>query len=203
MSEKNATQLVLGVPNIYSLAMTSTQHAAPVLREHVRLAACLLHTLPAASGSIEMCHGERYLVAHRRHDAFLTPCELRTGLLQPVVPGVPHLAGMVRSIELVGGAVDAGGGLYRPSHPSGCDEWWFATTLDPARITSAAADCPASIDHRDVSVRVSADVELGVSAVCLSAERAMDVRVGDIARWLHGRCVVDELIEPLCASRAV
>ncbi len=183
--------------------MMSPHHAAPVLSERVRLAACLLHAVPAACGSIEMCHGERYLVAHHRHDAFLTPCELRTGLLQPVVPGVPHLAGMVRSIELVGGAVDAGGGLYRPSHPSGSDERWFVTTLDPERITSADADCPDSIDHSDVGVRVSADVELGVSAVCVSVERVIDPRVDDVARWLHGRCLVDELIEPLCASRAV
>jgi hypothetical protein len=183
--------------------MMSPHPAAPVLTERTRLAACLLHALPAAVGVIEMRHGERYLVAHHRHDALLTPCELRTSLLQPVVAGVPHLAGMVRSIELVGGAVDAGGGLYRPSHPSCVDERWFVTSLDPDRVTSTAADCPDSIDHRDVSVRVSADVELGASAVCVHGDPATSAQVDDVARWLHRRCLVDELIEPLCTSRAV
>jgi hypothetical protein len=173
------------------------------MTERIRLAVCLLHAVPGTWGTIELCRGERLLVAHHRHDALLTPCALRSGLLQPVVPGVPHLADVLRSIEFVGGAVDVGGGLYRRSHPSATEERWFVTTLDPERITGIAADCPDSIDHSDVDVRVGADVELGASAVCISARGQIGTRFDDLARWFHRRCLVDELIETLRATRTV
>lgn len=173
----------------------------PPLPERTRLAACLLHSIPGVSGSVEVCHGARYLVAHHRPDATLTPCELRAGLLQPCVPGVPHLGGMVRSIELTGGAVDLGGGLYRHAHPS-VDERWFVTVLDADVVTRTAAECPESLDQRSLSVRVRADLDLAVCAVCVSADQPVGERLDDVARWLLDRCLVDELIEPARTSPA-
>jgi hypothetical protein len=179
-----------------------SQPAAPALTDRIRLAACLLHAVPGACGALEMSDGERTLVAHHRLDAVMTPCELRAGLLEPSMPGVPHLAGMIRSIEVVAGADDIGGGLYRRSHPSITHERWFVTTLGASSITTIATDCPDSIDHREVSVRVCSDIELGASAVCISAARPIGSRFDDVARWLHRRCLVEELVEPLITSPA-
>lgn len=183
--------------------MTQLLSPGPEISAHIRLASCLLHTLPGATGSIEMCHGRQYLVAHHRHDAVLTPCELRARLLQGAVPGLPHLAGMVRSIELIGGAVDIGGGLYRRTHPAAAEERWFVTALSADEIIGIARDCPERIDHRDLSVRVSADVDLGVCAVCITPASSATSQLDEVARWLHGRCIVDELVEPISASQSI
>jgi hypothetical protein len=99
-------------------------------------------------------------VAHHRNDAALTPCQLRSALLEPVTPGVAHLADVITAIELVGGLVDVGGGLYQCGHPAGPDQRWFVSTLSADTIRTIAREGPSGIDHSDISVRVAADLDV-------------------------------------------
>jgi hypothetical protein len=179
--------------------MFPTRRPTTTLSQPLRLATCLLHTIPGAIGRLEIDGGDAHLVAHHRSDAPLTPCQLRSAMLEPIVDGIPRLADIVGAIELIGGAVDVGGGLFQRSHPAHADERWFATTLHPDHVISIARLCPSSIDHVDVSVRVSADVELGACAVCVSADPSVGIRLDALASWLHTRCLVDELIAGLDA----
>ena len=170
----------------------------PNVRSRLALGACFLHAVPGAIGGIETSDGERFVVAHRS-DALLTPCQLRAGLLEPPRPGVPHLSEIIRSVDVTGGVVDIGAGLYQRSHPAAPDERWFATTLHPDRIMHIARDCPTDLDHAAVAVDIKADAELGASAVLLRADR-IGVRLDAVACWLHGRCLVDELIDQAGAA---
>jgi hypothetical protein len=123
----------------------------PHVRSRLALGACFLHAVPGAIGGIETSDGERFVVAHRS-DALLTPCQLRAGLLEPPRPGVPHLSEIIRSVDVTGGVVDIGAGLYQRSHPAAPDERWFTTTLHPDRIMHIARDCPTDLDHAAVAV---------------------------------------------------
>ncbi len=173
--------------------MASPQRTGHVLSERILLATCFVHTVPRVAATIETFNGERFLVAEERSDAILTPCQLRSALLQPMTPGVPHLSAVVRSIEVVSGVVELGGGLYQRCHPSAADERWFVTTLELERILELADEVPATIDHADVSVRVIADTDLGACAVCLSADASVGLRLDELASWLNASCLVDEL----------
>ena len=62
-----------------------------------------------------------------------------------------------------------------------------------------ARDCPTDLDHAAVAVDIKADAELGASAVLLRADR-IGVRLDAVACWLHGRCLVDELIDQAGAA---
>lgn len=174
--------------------MEFTSHAIAVLPEGLRLMGCLLHSVPGAVGRLATHDGGEHLVAHHRVDATLTPCQLRTGLLQPMVPGVPHLSRVIRSIELTGSLVEIGGGLCQRSHPSAPDERWFGTVLGPERVAELAAACPSEVDHVDIRVRIHADLELGASAVCISGDTGASLRLDAVACWLHSRCLIEELI---------
>ena len=170
-------------------------HRCPVtaVPELLRLAACLLHAMPHAVGGIEIGRGRQHLVAQNRHDAMLTPCQLRIGLIEPVIDGVPHLAHVISSLEVTGGAVDLGGGLFQTGHPSGLDERWFATTLRSEIVEEITAQCPPDIDHADIRVRVMADAELDVCAIRVSGNSA-GLRLDAVACWLYERCLVEELL---------
>ena len=92
---------------------------------------------------------------------------------------------------------DLGGGLYRRSHPAAADERWFATTLGPDRVAALAEGCPPSIEQSDVSIRIAADLDVGVSAVCLTGPPAFATALDAAAWWLEAACLVEELIAPL------
>lgn len=173
--------------------MFPTRRPVGLLPEHLRLGVCLLHALPGAVGSLRTHRGDDHVVAHHRADATLTPCQLRSGLLEPVVPGVPHLLGVIDRVECTGGALDLGGGIFQRCHPAAGDERWFATVLDADTVTSIVAACPSEIAHADVSVRISADVELGACAVCVSSETHIGLRLDEVACRLHAECLVTEL----------
>lgn len=175
--------------------MHSRQHPATVPFDQLRLSICLLHAIPGAAGSITTLDGETHLVAHHRSDAMVTPCQMRAALLEPLVPGTPHLSDVITAVELVGGAVDLGGGLYQRTHPAGPDERWFVSTLRYEQVLAIAETCPDSIDHDDVSVHVRADADLGAGAVCVSSDRAAGLHLDEVAVWLHCQCLVAELIE--------
>jgi hypothetical protein len=159
-----------------------------------RLAACLVHAVAGAVAMVATSSGERLVVAHHRADATLDPCQLRAALTAPVRPGVPHLADVVTSIEIVGGLVDIGGGLYQRSHPGAHDERWFVTPLAADRVATIVTDCPLRLPDGAVNVRVVADSVLAVSAVCLVAGPGFGYRLDEAAFWLHTTCLVDELI---------
>ena len=154
-----------------------------------------MHSVPTAAAVVATSTGDRLVVAHHRNDATLDPCQLRTALGAPWQPGVPHFADVVNSIELVGGLLDIGGGLYQRTHPTGADERWFATPLDPDRIVAIVATCPLHLPDGSVGVRVCADSMLGVCAVCVAAGPGFGYRLDEAAHWLHAACLVDELIE--------
>lgn len=177
--------------------MLSPQRTGHVLSERIVLATCFVHTVPRVAATIETFNGERFLVAEDRRDAILTPCQLRSALLHPITPGVPHLSSVIRSLEISSGVVDVGGGLYQRSHPSAADERWFVTTLPLERVLALAEQVPAHLDHADVSVRVLADTELGACAVCLGAEPSVGLRLDELACWLNASCLVDELCHPV------
>lgn len=181
--------------------MFSTNRPVDLLPEQLRLGVCLLHSLPGAVGVVCTRSGERHLVAHHRMDAALTPCQLRAGLLEPVVPGAPHLAAVVDTVECTGGAVDLGAGLFQRSHPAASDERWFATTLTADEVLGLVDQVPADLEHPDVSVRIAADVELGACTVCVSAAAGVGLRLDEIACWLHGQCLVAELIGHASVAR--
>ncbi len=173
--------------------MFPTKRPATALIDHVRLGTCLIHAVPGAVGLIRTGIDSGHVVAHHRNDAALTPCQLRSALLEPVTPGVAHLADVITAIELVGGLVDVGGGLYQCGHPAGPDQRWFVSTLSADTIRTIARECPSGIDHSDISVRVAADLDLDVCAVCLSSDSA-GIRLDAAACWLHGQCLVEELL---------
>jgi hypothetical protein len=170
-----------------------TKRTATALIDDLRLGTCLLHAVPGAVGIIRTGVDGCHVVAQHRSDAALTPCQLRSALLEPMVSGVPHLADVITAIDVVGGVVDLGGGLYECGHPTEPDQRWFVSTLSADTIRSIAQHCPPDIDHADVSVRVAADLELGVCAVCLSSGSA-GLRLDVAACWFHSQCLVEELL---------
>ncbi|MEN9646382.1 MAG: hypothetical protein RL238_3051 [Actinomycetota bacterium] len=161
--------------------------------ELLRLGACLLHAIPYAVGSIDIGQRGQHVVAHHRPDATLTPCQLRMGLLEPVVDGVPHLVDAITSLEVIGGAVDLGGGLFQSGHPSGPEQRWFATRLSADAVEDIAARCPADLGHTDISVRVIADTDMDVCAIRMSGDGA-GLRLDAVACWLYEQCLVEELL---------
>lgn len=163
--------------------------------ERVRLAACLVHAVPGAAATVTTATGDRLLVARHRGDATLDPCRFRAALLAPLRLGTRHLADVVAGIEIVGGVVDIGGGLYQRSHPAGEDERWFVTPLDADRVVAIAAACPLDLPDGAVDVRVCADTALGACAVRVGAAAGGGFRLDEVATWLHAACLVDELIE--------
>lgn len=165
-----------------------------------RLAACLVHAVAGAVAMVATSSGERLLVAHHRIDATLDPCRLRAALAAPARPGVPHLADIVTSIEVVGGLVDIGGGLYQRTHPGAHDQRWFVTPLPAERVAAIAGECPLELPDGAIDVRVVADSALGVSAVCLVAATGFGYRLDEAAYWLHATCLVDELIDGSASS---
>lgn len=173
--------------------MFPTRRHVSAVPELLRLSACLIHAMPHCTALLATGAGDRHVVAHHRTDATLTPCQLRVALLEPIEPGVPHLAQAIESLEIVGGAIDLGGGVYQLGHLSGPEQRWFATTLRSAEIEAIADRCPDDVDHSDISVRVIADVDLDVSAVCLSGD-GIGVRLDAVACWLHTQCLVEELL---------
>ena len=173
-----------------------------VAAEPLRLGACLAHTVANATALVATSSGDRHLVARHRTDATIDPCRLRSALGAPWQRGVPHLADVVVSIEIVGGLVDIGGGLYQRTHPAGPDERWFATPLRSDRIVAIVAGCPLQLPEGSVDVRVCADTMLGVCAVCVSGRPGFGYRLDEAAHWLHAACLVEELIASVTGSGA-
>ncbi len=173
--------------------MFPTRPSLSTVPERIRLGVCLAHAVPHTVAVLTARSGARHVVAHHRYDAALTPCQLRSALLQPFEQGVPHIVDTIDSLEIVAGLTELGAGVHQTCHPAGPDQRWFASTLPSDTIEAIAGRCPADIDHRDISVRVLADVDLAVCAVCVSGT-GVGLRLDAAACWLNTQCLVEELL---------
>jgi hypothetical protein len=138
--------------------------------------------------------GSRLLVSGVWRHADLSCCQLRSALVAPRRTGHPHLLDVVVEASLVGGAIDLGGGLFQPSHPSGADERWFVTTLPSPTVVEIAERCPLPLPDDAMSVVLKPDVELGSTVVVMSARLGFGFRLDEAAFWLLSACAAEELI---------
>jgi hypothetical protein len=124
----------------------------------------------------------------------LTCCQLRAALIAPRRVGLAHVSDVITSVDLVGGAIDLGGGLYQRSHPAASDERWFATTLDESAITALVAECPFDLKDDAVNVAVHPDPALGATVVRLAAAVGFGCHLDEVAFWLLSKCMTAELL---------
>lgn len=161
----------------------------------LREATCLAHTVPGVSLRLVMASGARILVSHSCLGATIDPCRLRSVLLAHSAAG-DTATRSVRHIELVGGLVHLGAGLFQSSTDD--DERWFVTSLPDDAIIEIVRRRPAddaAIGGPSIAVTVKPDPALGLCAVRIrdprpDRESALDAT----AAWLVATCLVDELI---------
>jgi hypothetical protein len=144
------------------------------------------------------------LVVSRHPAADLTPCQVRAALLAAALPGNVDCFALVEQLELGGSLTDLGGGVFFSSRGP-APERWFATCLPPDDVAAMAAANDLGLPADAVTCAVLADPEVAVSAVRIRAGApGHEDRLDDAARWLHGACVVEELLrEALGAPSAV
>jgi hypothetical protein len=169
-------------------------------RQGTRLAAALAHTLPGAVLRLTAGRHGSMLVAGDRADGDLTCCQLRSALIAPRRAGIVHISDVITHAALVAGAIDLGGGLYQPSHPSAADERWFVATVPFDRVGELAAQCPVSMPDEAMSIVLKPDVELACTVVTVTAGVGYGFRLDEVAFWLLSACVADELIRSLDAA---
>ncbi|MEO5900092.1 MAG: hypothetical protein ABIR68_08165, partial [Ilumatobacteraceae bacterium] len=87
--------------------------------DQLRLATALAHCIPGVTLGLQCMDGTELVVAARRLDAHLDPCQLRAALLVPARPGTARLAEKIAAAEVRLGLQDLGGGLYRRNVPHG------------------------------------------------------------------------------------
>ena len=164
----------------------------------LRMAACLAHTVPGVTLTLSCERGQRLLVSQVCLGAELDPCALRTALLAPRQPGVPHVTDVVTDVDVTSGLVDLGGGLYERSHPCSPSERWFATTLDHPHVAGLLTGSDAA--DAAISAALKPDLGLGVCAVCI---RSVDERhrgeLDELATWALSTCMVAELLADIPA----
>jgi hypothetical protein len=161
--------------------------------DHVRLAACLAHTVPGVTVELVCSNDERLIVAHHRLDAHFSPCELRTALLADDQPGLPRFVDVVVDATITAGLQHLGGGLYERY----CDlhtERWFATLLDHEQLGDVLGANQFDLPNHAVDVRLLPDRELGVTAVRVICDGAFVGRIDEVASWALAACMVAELI---------
>lgn len=171
--------------------------------EQVRLATGLAHTVPGLALDLRLRSGFDVTVAHQRLDAQLTPCQLRTALLAPRLPGRYHTLDSIAGVAVAGGALHLGGGVYARGHSPLGGERWFATTLSHDAVVAALASDPFELPELSIEVRVLPDPPLGVSVV---RARALQPRwfgvLDEVAHWAVTECLVGELHQVLQESAA-
>lgn len=157
----------------------------------MRDAACLAHAIPGVAVRLQS-ESLEILVSAGCLGATLDPCRFRC----LVIAGSMVQGGFLDSfghVEIAGGLVHLGGGLYQPSHPGSTDDRWFVSMLDHDNIGSVLSACP--LDGSDAhAVLIKPDPELGRCAVRIrcqdrSASRFLDA----IAMWAMSACLIEEL----------
>jgi hypothetical protein len=175
----------------------------------VRSAACLAHSMPGITLDVTTIGGDRFAVSRHRLDALMDPCQFRAALVSPRGArgeragagrdGEARFHDAITGCEVVGGAVDLGGGLYQSTHPTRDDERWFTTCVSASDVTGLAARCP--IPHDGVELVVGPDTELRVCAVRCVAPRPRPVpQLEEVAFWLLSACLADELVASVASS---
>lgn len=161
----------------------------------LREATCLAHSVPGVSLRLVMASGAQILVSHGCLGASLDPCRLRSVLLAQSADAATATRS-VQHIEIVGGIVHVGGGLFQRSTAEA--ERWFVTSLPHEAIVAIVGRCPvddATIGGPSIAVSVKPDPALGLCAVRVRDERPdHDTTLDATATWLLAGCLVDELI---------
>ncbi|MEO5899142.1 MAG: hypothetical protein ABIR68_03290, partial [Ilumatobacteraceae bacterium] len=84
-------------------------------------------------------------------------------------------------------------------HGARGEERWFATFVGHEQLSAVLDRCPVDIPDESMTASVKPDEELGVTAVCVTANHPSVVSHLDaVASWALGVCMVEEL---LAASR--
>ncbi len=163
-------------------------------------AICLAHTIDGVALRVVTAGGRELLVSRTCLGADLDPCQLRSALIASSV-GRPLAA--IRSIEIAGGLVHLGGGLYQRASPFiDADERWFVTSLDVDRLTDLleARHSPSASDDAYVTTLMP-DPGLGLTAVRIVAGgRTAGGRTDDIdevATAILSAVLVAELIDSI------
>lgn len=171
-----------------------------------RDAACLAHAIPGVSLRLrtrdrrDPGRGDRgiddgdVLVSSTCLAAPLDPCRFRelivAGLVGQFV-ALHHLA----SVEIAGGLVHLGGGIYQPSHPGRSDDRWFVSSLGHPRLVELLGSCPIDAADDAFSALVKPDADLLRSAVRVRCDHpAARGQLDELAHRLAARVLVDELI---------
>jgi len=158
--------------------------------ERLRDAACLAHTVPGVTLRLSDDTRELLVSASCLAAAF-DPCRFR-GL----VIGAGRLGALATldRIEIVGGLVHLGGGIYQSSHPGSAGERWFISTLAHDQVVDLLTACP--LDSADAhSVVIKPDRELGRCAVRVrGGDCSAAGQLDEIAMWAMTTCLVEELI---------
>jgi hypothetical protein len=163
--------------------------------DDLRELAVLAHTVPGVTLRLHCTSGAELLVSSACLGADLDPCRLRVTLLQERAVG--RLAAGIARAELVAGLRPLGAGLYQRTGSAG--ERWFVSSLAPDAIVAALTDDQAGEPrHEGSRTVVRPDPELGLHAVCVSAEHgAPGAELDEASVWVLGRVLVAELTAQL------
>jgi hypothetical protein len=157
------------------------------------LAAVLAHSGAGVTLELHCQSGDRLIVADRRLDAHLNTCQLRAALLAPARLGLPHVADAVRAVSVHAGLHDLGAGVYARG-----DERWLATYLPADVLVDLFASNPFHFPDESIAVSLRPDVELGATAVRITAPDPRHAwRLDEVALWATSTCAVEELVRGL------
>ena len=160
----------------------------------LRLATALAHTVPGVVLELECGNGDTLAVAHRRLDAHLDPCQLRSAVLASQRTGVPRLGELVAGVRVSGGLEDLGGGLHRRRSDHG-EERWFATLLGAPDVTEEFEQFPSDVPDAAIDVRLHPDADLGATAVrMVAADAAHAHRLDEVGFRALALCMVAETV---------
>jgi hypothetical protein len=177
----------------------------------LRLAAALVHQLPAASLTIWPVDGPSVVVSRStREHPDLSACTLRA-MVRTASDGVATPAALRWLFDIADLSVDGvgvrhvGDGVVAVDHSEHLGRWW-PTTLDAEALTPVVAAAAAgALESRIVGSEVVAasevaahvDRELGVTVVQLRTPPGPidhDRRCDELARALSQACVISELL---------
>jgi hypothetical protein len=164
------------------------------------MAVALGHSIPDATLRVRTSVGDAFLASSHHPSALMTCCQLRAAIVTPRHIGVPHVRDVLVDVELVGGAIDLGGGLYQRAHPSTPDQRWFATTLDQDAVVALAECHTFDMPDDAIGVVLRPDVDLGATVVTMTAQPGHGFRLDEVSFWLLAACMSNELTNTLPAG---
>ena len=161
--------------------------------DDLRVMAALAHTAPDVTVALATETGRELIVAHRRLDAALDPCQLRTLVASARRGYSSRLLDRIVGARIVTGVGDLGGGVFRRLH-GGVEQRWVPTVVPHETVLAALETCPIDLPEDALHVRVAVDSELGATTLCLTAAHGLwSWRLDELAVWAHSACLVAEL----------